>query len=123
MSKSELRVVKNATKETVEFHYIKSNYFRVVHADGVYGGATPKAMIAMNFFSERLPIAQRVVYGVSEDGVLGNEVESERVGKTGVVREVEVEVLIDVPNAEALISWLQTRIKELSSAKAPGGSK
>ena len=35
----------DVVQSKVEFHYIKSNHFRVIHADGVYGGATPRGFI------------------------------------------------------------------------------
>lgn len=101
-------------EETLAFHYIKSNYFRVIHADGIHGGVTPKLKIQMAFFSERNPIPQTTVHGVSEtsDGVvLKDEIRSKRVTKSGIIREVEAEILMDLETAKALYKWLDEKIK------------
>lgn len=54
--------------QQVAFDYIKSNFFRVVHADGVTGGGTPNGSIHLAFFSERGPIPQREVRSINADG-------------------------------------------------------
>lgn len=100
--------------DKVDFHYIKSNHFRVIHADGVYGGATPRGFIHMNFFSERTPIPQKVVQEVTATGQLGQEIGTE--GKKGIVREVEVGVVINIEHARSLIRWLEERIKPIEDA-------
>ena len=108
------RLDTDAIQGKVEFHYIKSNYFRVIHADGVYGGATPRGFIHMDFFSERSPIPQKVTQEVTQSGQLGQEVGSE--GKKGIVREVEVGVVINLEHARSLVSWLQERIRLIEEA-------
>src|SRR3989442_6878794 len=51
-----------ATKpQDVTFHYIKSSQFRVVHADGIIGGVTPRGLIHIAVFSERPAIPQVIV--------------------------------------------------------------
>ena len=97
----------NPPKE-VTFHYIKSAGFRVVHADGVWGGATPRGYVAMNFFSERAPIPKSLTHEIMKDGNLGEE--KQQSSRDGFVREVEVEVLIDLAMARSLIPWLQEKI-------------
>ncbi len=89
--------------ESIECHYLKSNFFRVVHGDGTYGGITPQGKIHMAFFSERNAIPQKVVYQI-ENGSLGSEIDRE--GKVGLVREVEVDVVLDSTKAKALHVWL-----------------
>ena len=103
--------------ESMEFHYLKSGGFRVVHADGVWGGPTPRGYITMSFFSERAPIPRRISYKLNpSDGIpqaltLGKELA--RDGKEGFVREVEVEVMIDLPMAKSLIRWLADKVRVL----------
>lgn len=104
----------NKPKEKVTFHYIKSNGFRAVHADGVWGGVTPRGYITMSFFSERAPIPQSLTHEVVQNK-LGVETDIE--SKTGIVREVEIEVLVDLPMAKSLIPWLQEKINFLENIK------
>ncbi|MCA9523477.1 MAG: hypothetical protein KC609_21025 [Myxococcales bacterium] len=99
----------DAQPSEVAFHFLKSANYRTVHADGVWGGIAPNLTIQMHFYSERLPIPQKVVHSF-ESGVLGGEIQEKREGKSGLVREVEVGVTMNVAQAEALISWLREKI-------------
>ena len=95
--------------QQVLFHYIKSNEFRVIHADGAVGGLTPRLWVQMALYSERIPIPQRQVFQVAEDGTVNDpplEVET----KGGIVREVEAEVLMDINTAKALARWLDAQV-------------
>ena len=110
-------------KDRFEFHYIKSNLFRVIHADGAHGGVTPGLKVQMALFSERIPIPQKTthkaVYNESEGSVaVGEEITDERVARKGLVREVETEVLMDVETAKKLYVWLGDKIKLIETLRA-----
>ena len=92
----------------IEFHYVKSNYFRVIHADGAYGGVTSRGLIHLDIFSERSPIPQKTQHEITVNGKLGKEVEKQ--GKSGVVREVEIGVVMNLDNAKSLVEWLNDKI-------------
>ena len=96
----------------VRFDYIKGQFFRVIHADGVVGGLTPRLDVHMDFWSERFPIPKQVVHALKEDGSLGEEVKAERQTRDAIVREVEAGVVLDVETARALRDWLNERIAE-----------
>ena len=92
----------------VAFDYIKGNLFRVVHVDGAIGGATPNGGLHIAFFSERLPIPQREVRSVNPDGSLGGIAESKV--RPAIVREIDFDIIMSLPVAEGLVSWLQERV-------------
>ena len=100
--------------EPIAFHYIKSNFFRVVHADGAHGGITPRGLVEMNFFSERHPIPKKVVHTLLPTGQMGPEVREERVERDGPVREVDVGVIMDLAAAKSLHAWLAEKIEVLT---------
>lgn len=101
---------------TVTTDYIKSNFFRVVHVDGVFGGMTPQGLVHLDFFSERRPIPKKTTYTVV-DGQIGSEVREERVSRDAFsVREVEVGVVFDINFAKSLIVFLQSQIDEHEKA-------
>ena len=108
-------MAKESPPKNIEFHYIKSNGFRVVHADGVWGGATPRGYITMSFYSERFPIPRGITHELKppEQHTLGKEIA--RNIKEGLVREVEVEVMIDLEMAQSLIPWLKEKIDILEA--------
>ncbi len=103
-------------RDKVDLHFIKSNWFRVIHADGAWGGTTPAGNIGMTFYSERSPIPTRLVHEITPDGRLGGELS--RTVRKGIVREAEVQVVLSVGVAKALISWLQVKIQNVEDVHA-----
>jgi len=93
----------------IKFDYIKSNQFRVIHADGVHGGVSPKGFIQMAFFSERGPIPKRETYSL-EQGKLGPRTKVEQ--RDAIIREVEVETLIDLQVAKVIVKWLGEKVEQ-----------
>lgn len=114
---------KETSPPNLTFHYIKANAFRVVHADGIWGGPTPRGYITMSFFSERAPIPTEITHASRPAktlaGVLGPELG--RKSKEGIIREVEVEVVVDLPMAKGLITWLQGKIDFLEKLSTQTG--
>jgi hypothetical protein len=104
-----------AAPSRVKFDFIKSNFFRVVHADGAFGGIAPHGQIAMTLFSERMAIPQEVVHEVQSDQTLGPEIRSERKTRDAIVREVEVCAYMNIDVARAVRDWLSRHIQTLES--------
>ncbi len=103
--------------DQVRFHYLKSDFFRVLHVDGVHGGISPRGQIQMAVFNERLPIPQQSVYKLV-DGGLGEEISDERIQKEGIIREVEAELLMSVDTARSLVAWLKEKIELIEKLEA-----
>ena len=95
----------------ISFHYIKSNLFRVIRVDGAVGGVNPKGIIQAALYSERLPNPQKTVQRLSPEGVLGEELVEHRVTRDGMVREVEIELLMDIATAKTFADWLLTHVR------------
>src|SRR3990172_8149969 len=70
------RSAKDDTQKSLAIDYIKSNLFRVIHADGVIGGITPRGLIHMSIWSERPTIPQHIVHEMSPSDGIGPEIES-----------------------------------------------
>lgn len=105
----------------VAFDYIKGNLFRVVHVDGAIGGATPNGGLHVAFFSERLPIPQQEVRSINPDGSLGGIIQSKV--RPAIVREMDFDIIMSLPVAEGLVSWLQERVTELKTRISEAGEK
>ncbi len=67
----------------------------------------------MSFFSERHPIPRRLTHELKPDGKIGGE--TGRESKDGIIREVEIEVMVDLTVAKSLNSWLDEKIKVLEN--------
>ena len=103
----------------IPFHYIKSNHFRVVRADGAHGGVNPRLQVQMALYNERIPIPQKVIHRVLPNGTL-DDAAVETIGRDGFVREVEVEVLMDWPVARSLAKWLTEKADEAERLATKG---
>jgi hypothetical protein len=109
--------------ERIRFHYIKSNEFRTIHVDGIHGGLTPQGLIQMAVFSERFPIPRETVHSVAEKG-LGPEIRQERVSREGIVREVDVNLIMSATQARSIAKWLNGKAQEWDKvAKAESSLK
>jgi len=103
--------VESKEKKTIDFDYIKSNQFRVIHADGIHGGVSPNGcFIQMAFFSERAPIPKRETFNLGADK-LGDKIATEQ--RDAVVREVEVELLMNIGTAKSICKWINEKITQI----------
>lgn len=102
----------------VKFFYSKSSLFRVVLADGAWGGLTPELNIFFALFNTRPPIPQILAQRIQEDGTLGEEIPESRVTKDGILREVEVGVTMTPENVRSLIDFLKGRLEQIDKIKA-----
>lgn len=108
--------------DRVKFHYLKAPGFRTIHVDGVLGGPAPSGFLNAAFFSERLPIPQTSTFAVTAEGGLGDELIDERVGRDGVTREVEVNLIMSVDMAARLYGWLGEHLKKVAEVQQPKGA-
>jgi hypothetical protein len=100
----------------LQYKYQKSNYFRVIHADGFWGGVTPQLNIHMVAYSEGIPIPDVAIHEVIPGQGLGDEIQSG--ARKGLIREMEADVVFDVAVAKALIEWLQDKVGTIEKAIA-----
>jgi hypothetical protein len=103
------------TPSTIKFHYIKSNLFRVAHADGAIGSLTPSREVFVCIFNERTAIPRMIEYGVSPDGELQDEIG--RRTKDGIVREMEIGVVLSASAAEQLAEILLHQAKVIKESE------
>jgi hypothetical protein len=111
----------NLPPSAVRFHYIKGNLFRVIHADGAIGGITSSRGIFLSLFSERGAIPRIVKQAVNADGSLGGEIS--RTGKDGLVREVEIGVMLNEHSATEIANWLLKQAAILAASKPLSASE
>lgn len=100
----------------IKADYIKSNFFRVVHVDGVYGGVTPSGHIHMDVWNDRQPIPRSSVNILVERGDGPPELAedmSRRESRSGIVREVEAGLTMDIDMARQMAKWLTEKANEL----------
>ena len=103
-------------KKEISFELLKSNLFRVIHCDGIFGGVNPKGnQIRMTFFGERWPIPKKMVHRISDAGNLEEEIKERREVKNSVVRELEAEIVMDLETAISVHEWLGNQLTAVKS--------
>jgi len=100
---------------SIQFHYIKSHLFRVIHSEGAIGGLTPSRQIFMSLFNERAALPQLIEFAILPEGKIGSEIKRE--GKDGIVREVEIGVLMDATAAKNLADFLLSQVKLIEESE------
>ncbi len=100
-------------RQTVRFHYVKGTNFRVVNVDGVIGGVTPSEGIHFATFTERPAFPQQEEFVLNPDGSLGEQLPEGRRSKEGIVREMDIDLVMSLEVARALRTWLDGKIKLL----------
>jgi hypothetical protein len=101
------------TPQVIEFNYIKSNHFRTVHADGVMSNGTPRGNLFLGFYSERFPLPDAQTFEINAEGRIVSEVaEKRKIISNGVMREVEVGVILDLEVAKVLVLSLSQLIRQ-----------
>jgi len=103
-------------KLQVPIHFIKSMCFRVVHANGVWYGGDNQGNLHLTFFNERNPIPKKLVFNLNEHGAIVGEDASQRDSKEGVVREMEVDVVMSPQVAHELYMSLGENLKSWQAA-------
>lgn len=104
---------KRASKpDRVRFNYVKSPFFHTIHCDGAMGGPTPRGFVHVAIYSERPAIPQVTEHPVENDR-LGPENVAARVSREGIVRELQVDMIMDIHVATALRDFLDDKINEL----------
>ena len=116
--------------DSVKFHFLKGPDFRSVHVDGAFGGLSTKGFLHLTVYAERNAIPREVTYEI-RDGRLGDEILSKRVGKDGIVRQMEVGLVMNEETARDIRNWLDKRLEDFEERrrliqekiKKEGGSK
>lgn len=99
-----------ADETRIPVNYQKSRNFRVVLAEGCFGGISPRGVIRSAFYNERSAIPQDGEITIRDGQAVTETVTNAR---EGLVREVEVEVVMDLTTALSYHVWLSEKLEVL----------
>ncbi len=100
----------NNKPKTIKFVYNRIPNYRTYNVDGIFGGLTHRNKIFVELFSEKFDTPESVVHEVSDEGVLGKEINKKR--SDAIIREIECGVYLDIPTAKVIVEWLNNRIND-----------
>lgn len=91
----------------LNIRYRTNPAYRSVYAGGAYGGIVPSGEIVLGIFSERPHFPESAIVEFNEQTKQGTEtVQIEK----GIVREMEVGVIMNLNVAKAVRQWLDEKI-------------
>ena len=94
-------------QNVVEVHLQKANFFRVIHADGVWCSVNVNKDIHLAFYSERFPLPTKIFFPTDGQG----ELLKMRETKTGWVREIEADIVMSLDIARKVHDHIGKFIK------------
>jgi len=109
------KLKKEEIPKEIDIQYDFDPSYRIVAANGVYGGITPRGDMKIDFFVESLDVPHQVRNKVLPDGKLGEEI-SRSPGKR-LVRRLQVGLILSINDAGRIADFIKQRI-ELVKAKA-----
>lgn len=98
--------------KTITIHNKILDSYKIIHVDGAFGGITPQGLINLSFYSERVPIPQASDFEILDDGKIGNFIQNSPGSKTGILREYQVGIYMNIQIAKALVDLLNLKLKE-----------
>ena len=96
----------------------KANFFRVVHADGVWASVNMYENIHLAFYNENFAIPDTIYFPMNDKGDVGQEDTEKREGKKSWCREMEVDVVLSLEIAKQVQLALQNYIKIAEKMRA-----
>lgn len=94
----------------VQFLFEYDPGYRLVAANGMWGGITPRGDMRLDFFVESIAIPEEVVNLVTPDGTLGPELR--RSPARRVIRRLQFGVLLSLEQADSAADFLKEKIAE-----------
>lgn len=102
----------NAKKMPSELRFVftRALDYKIIPANGVWGGVTPRGDFRMEFFIEHTTDPKEITQKINPDGRLGEIIQRKGDGET-LTREITGAVLMTVEQAENIANWIKERIK------------
>ena len=103
------------TSVRIQAQFVKSNFYRVVHADGAFGGLTASGHIRMAIYSEAQRLPDVITYSLTPGQGLAEVSRDPQLTARDMTRELEVDIVMTVDVARTVRDWLDGKVKELEA--------
>ena len=91
--------------------YQYSRDYRILPANGCFGGPTSRGEIMVYFFEEHFPVPSLIIHEVTDAGSLGKEKARHTEG-AALVRELQVAIVMSPVQAESIAKWILGKVDE-----------
>lgn len=93
----------------INLTYQKSVDYKSSLASGVYGGANSNGIIEINFFLDR--------FSLPSQEIVPTNVEHTMITTSGITREVQCGIFLDINSAKIISQWLKDQLDKLEATK------
>jgi len=100
----------------LSFRYLRSSEYRVVAANGAYGGVTGRGDFKMDLFLESTGTPNTITNSITPDG-LGPEIRRDP-PPPDFVRELQVGVVLQLDQAKSLAHWILENLRQFEALKS-----
>jgi hypothetical protein len=94
----------------VKFHFETDPDYRIVAANGIWSGITPRGDMQLDFFVESIGAPSQVVNLVTPEGNLGNELS--RSPEPRIVRRMQIGILLSLEQADNIADFIKNQIAQ-----------
>lgn len=108
----------NGKTQKLVIEYKESPDYRIIPANGAWGGLSPKGDIVMNLYVEYAKTPLSVTHDV-EQGKLGPESDRDT-GGAAITRQLQVGVVMNPGVAESVAKWLLGKVEDLNKQLGKG---
>lgn len=105
----------NGQTQKIVVEYKESPDYRVIPANGAWGGLTPRGQVMMALYVEHANTPRSVTHDVQE-GKLGPEISRETSSGT-FIRQLQVGIMMDPDTAESVAKWLLGKVEEYNKRR------
>jgi hypothetical protein len=102
----------------ISYKYEKHSDYRVIFANGVIGGATPRGDIKFDMFIEYLEVPEHTEHSITPDGI-GPEVDRTP-RNPPFTRQSQVGVIMSPGQARSFAYWLLSQVDALEKKRNSG---
>lgn len=95
----------------LEFFFEHDPNYRIIAANGIWGGLTPRGDIQLDFFVEKQNTPESIRHELKETGVLGDELG--RFPSRKIIRRLQVGILLSAEQADSVANFIKDKVKEL----------
>ena len=100
---------------SIEWEYDKN--YRMVPANGMWGGITPRGDLRIDFFVESMPVPDSGAGKLLNDGSGRYTERQEASEKVTVVRQIQVGVMVPSQQVQSFMRWFQDKAQKVKASK------
>ena len=107
---------KKEEAKSVKFIYNTPDDYKIVYANGVFGGLTPRGDVNCSFFLEYPQVPKEQEFELDKENKVGNLISV--AGNVALVnRDLQIGIILKLEDAEIIANWLLTIVKAARGEK------